>query len=113
MPGAANSATAGSSFVMMSNPAGAGGNVIMPSALQAQSVLMPRSGLAGAGMVAGGNGYLIAGGSVPQYMMGYPAVSTAGYQLSGATADFAAAYNAGNQYALQMSSGTTAMYGQC
>lgn len=121
MPGAANSAAAGGGYVMMSNPAAAGGNVFMSSALQAQSMLMPRSGLAGTGMVmpgaAGGNSYFLAGGGVPQYMMGYPAISTAGYQFSGATADYSSAYttaySSGNPYALQMPSGTTAMYGQC
>lgn len=113
-PGAPSSATAGNGFVMMNNPAGASGSVFMPSALQAQSVLMQRSGLAGAGMVvsgtAGGSGYLLAGGGVPQYMMGYPTMPGAGLQLSGTTADLTAAYNAGNPYTFQMPSGTSAMY---
>lgn len=112
VPGATNNAGTGNGYIMMSNTAG--GNVIMQSALQAQGVMMPRSGLAGAGMFvpgpAGGSGYLLAGGNVPQYMMGYPAMSNTGLQFSGTMADIAAAYNAGNPYAIQMPSGTAAMY---
>lgn len=99
---------------MMSNSAG-GGNVLVPSGIPGQSVLMSRSSLAGAGVIgssaSGGGYYLAGGGNMPQYMMGYPGMSAAGLPMSGTAGYMAAAHGGGNPYALQMSSAPASMYG--